>query len=61
MKKVAPIFTPVHDHRHVHADVITSEFPTNQDIVESYRSELKFVQINDKDDSANDVMDDDMK
>lgn len=40
--------------------VITSVFPTYEDIIEYYISESKFVHINDKDDCENDVMDDDI-
>lgn len=47
------------DFMHVDDDIITSEFPTDEDIVELYRSESKSVELDDQDDSENGLEEDD--
>lgn len=44
------------DFMHVDDDIITSEFPTDEDIVDLCRSESESVQLDNKDDSESDNM-----
>ena len=42
-------------------DIVISEIPTDDEIVEQYRSESESVQLKNKDDSGNDMIEEDLE